>query len=74
MSDTYAWNFRCFQDVGRELGRHWRILERLCCEDDHKVNIIKTWDALERLRELREGWIPDYVSVFYPTKRLDNRG
>ncbi|CAB4176196.1 hypothetical protein UFOVP1672_77 [uncultured Caudovirales phage] len=69
MSDVVAWNFKCYQEVATELGGSWRPLEVLCCDDRISSNITPAINGLDRLSELREDWIPDYVSAFYPKTR-----
>lgn len=61
MTEAEAWNFRCYQDTAREMGRHWRILEQVCCED-HSLSVLSAlWTALDKLYESREGYISDYL-------------
>lgn len=74
MSDVQAWNFKCYQDTANDLRKVWPLLERLCCEDNAWGGPVKIMLALDILAEKREGWIPDYAQMFYPTKRIERRG
>jgi hypothetical protein len=61
LSDSEAWNFQAYQDTAKDLRSVWRILEQVCCDDIILAHLPPVWDALDRLRELREGYIPDYL-------------
>lgn len=62
MTDEMAWNLKAFQDTATDLKRHWRVLERLCCENHIQANLAPVLDALDALRDLRDGYIPDYLA------------
>lgn len=63
IGDTEDWNFKCYQDTARDLKSVWRILEQVCCEDIVLANLPPVWDALDKLRALREGYIPDFLML-----------
>jgi hypothetical protein len=62
MSDDMAWNLKCYQDTAKDMKRHWRVLEQVCCEDRGLGNPIPIWDALDALADLRDGLVPDYLA------------
>lgn len=63
MSDAEAWNLKAYQDTAKDLRSVWRILEQVCCEDILLANLPPVWAALDKLSELREGYIPDYLQL-----------
>jgi hypothetical protein len=61
LTDAEAWNLKAYQDTAKDLHSVWRILEQVCCDNIVLANLPPVWAALDRLRELREGFIPDYL-------------
>ena len=65
MTEEMAWNFGCYQDTVKAMGRHWRILEQVCCEDHAQGNRQPILDALDALYEHREpAGVSDYLASF----------
>lgn len=62
MTDEMAWNLKAFQETATELMPHWRVLEQLCCENHAQANLAPIIRGLDALRDLRDGYIPDYLA------------